>query len=147
MQRARPHGVPDRELQRMRTVARVLDHDLVDPLIGLVLPFVGDVLGALFGLYIVLLAARRHASPVVIVRMLLNLALDTFIGAIPILGDMFDFGFKANQRNVALLSERLESGGRATRLDWALVVAAGAGFLVFLGLVIWAAIALVRAIV
>ncbi len=43
-----------------------------------------------------------------IVRMLLNLVLDALLGAIPLIGDLFDFAFKANLKNVRLLVEHLE---------------------------------------
>jgi hypothetical protein len=137
----------DHHLERARKLARVLDHDLVDPLIGLLLPGVGDVLGALVGLYIVGIAARRSMSPVIIVRMLLNLTVDLVIGMIPLLGDLFDFFFKANERNVELLAARSATGGRAMPRDWALVILAALGFLSLLGLVLWGIVALVRAIV
>jgi hypothetical protein len=136
----------DREIEHVRKVARVLDDYLVDPLIGLLLPGVGDAIGALLGLYIVVRAARRGISPVVLVRMLLNLTIDMVIGVLPVLGDIFDFVFKANERNVELLTARAAIGGRATGRDWALVAGAAAAFLGFLGLAIWGLIALVRAI-
>ncbi|HET7506709.1 MAG TPA: DUF4112 domain-containing protein, partial [Kofleriaceae bacterium] len=76
----------DPEIERARTLARVLDHYLVDPLIGLVLPGAGDLIGSLLGLYIVGIAVRRRISPIVIARMLLNLAIDAGIGFVPIAG-------------------------------------------------------------
>src|SRR5689334_21255829 len=66
----------DVELDRMRLFARVLDRYFVDPLIGLLIPGGGDVLGSLLGVYTVMVAARRNVSPVIIARMLLNLAAD-----------------------------------------------------------------------
>ena len=36
-------------------------------------------------------------------RMMANVLLDVAVGTIPILGDLFDVGFKANTRNVKLL--------------------------------------------
>src|SRR5689334_8756456 len=91
------------ELERVRSLARVLDHYLVDPLLGLVFPGGGDLIGSLLGLYMVGVAVRRRMSPVVIARMLLNLALDAGLGLVPVAGDLFDFAFKAHQRNLALL--------------------------------------------
>src|ERR1043165_7358770 len=103
----------ERDLERVRTLTRVLDHYLVDPLLGLFLPGSGDLIGSLLGLYLVGLAVRRRTSPVVIARMLLNLALDAGLGFVPIIGDLADFAFKANEKNLALLSER-SAGGKAT---------------------------------
>ena len=84
----------------MRSLARLLDSYFIDPLIGLVLPGGGDVIGSLLGIYTVVIAARRKVSPVIIARMLMNLAADAVLGFIPLIGDLFDLGFKAHQRNV-----------------------------------------------
>ena len=136
----------DTELDRVRAAARILDHYLLDPILGLVIPGGGDVLGSLLGVYTVVIAARRKVSPVVIARMLMNLAVDAIVGFIPLLGDLFDFGFKENQRNVALLTERVETGGRATRRDWAIVIGAALAYLLVMALVVWGIVALLRAI-
>ena len=87
----------------VRTLARVMDDYYLDPILGFVLPGIGDVIGSLIGVYIVIVAVRRGLSPVLIARMLINLALDAAIGALPILGDLADVAFKANDLNVALL--------------------------------------------
>lgn len=138
--------VPDRDIQRARRLARVLDHGLVDPLLGLFLPGVGDLVGAALGLYLVVIALRRHVSPVVVARMLINLGTDALVGAIPILGDAFDFVFHANQRNLALLVARSASGGRATARDWLVLAGVVVGFLAVLALICWGVVALVRAL-
>lgn len=62
----------DPGIARARALARILDDYFVDPLIGLVLPGVGDVIASVLGLYIVAIALRRRVSPVVIARMLLR---------------------------------------------------------------------------
>ncbi|HEY5923634.1 MAG TPA: DUF4112 domain-containing protein [Kofleriaceae bacterium] len=136
----------DTELDRVRFLARVLDRYLVDPLIGLVIPGGGDVLGSLLGVYTVMIAARRKVSPVIIARMLMNLAADAVIGFVPFIGDLFDIGFKANQRNVELLTERALHGGRATAKDWLIVVAAALAYIAVMALVIWGIVALFRAV-
>ncbi len=116
--------MPDREIERARTVAKVLDHYLVDPIVGLILPGVGDIATSVAGLYTVGVAISRKLSAVVIARMLLNLALDALLGAVPLIGDLFDLAHRANTRNVALLEQRAVSGGRATARDWAMVMGA-----------------------
>jgi hypothetical protein len=136
----------DVELDRVRTVARVLDRFFVDPILGLLIPGGGDILGSLIGVYTVVIAARRRVSPIVIARMLMNLAGDALLGFIPLVGDLFDFGFKANQRNLDLLAERVETGGRATARDWLLVVGSALAFLTVIGLVIYGIVALLRAL-
>lgn len=136
----------DAELDRVRTLARVLDRYFVDPIIGLVIPGGGDILGSLLGIYTVMIAARRKVSPVIIARMLMNLAGDAVIGFIPFLGDLLDFGFKANTRNVQLLEEAAIHNGRATAKDWAMVIGAGLAFVLVLTLIVWGIIALFRAV-
>lgn len=138
--------MPDAELDRVRMLSRVLDRYFVDPIIGLVLPGGGDILGSLLGVYTIMIAARRKVSPVIIARMLMNLAGDAVLGFIPFAGDLLDFGFKANTRNVALLEEAAVHNGRATAKDWAMVIGAGLAFLLVLALIVWGIIALFRAV-
>ena len=136
----------DTELQRVRTLARVLDRFYLDPVLGLVIPGGGDVIGALLGMYTVTIAVRRKVSPVVIARMLMNLAGDALLGFIPLVGDLIDFGFKANERNLALLEDRTLHGGRATARDWVILTGAALAFVTAVALVIVGIVALVRAI-
>src|SRR4030095_7158213 len=74
----------------------------VDPLLGLLLPGIGDLLSAALGLYPVFLAWQRRAPKSLLARMILNLAADAAGGAIPVLGDIWDFLFRAHARNLAL---------------------------------------------
>ena len=136
----------DTELDRVRTIARVMDRFYLDPLLGLLIPGGGDVIGSVIGIYTVMIAARRKVSPVIIARMLMNLALDAVLGFIPFLGDLFDVGFKANTRNLELLGERVEHGGRATARDWLVVIGAGLAYVAVMGLVIWGIVTLLRAV-
>jgi hypothetical protein len=78
----------------------------LDGLIGLV-PGLGDVVAALLSSYIVVEAARLRVPASVLLRMGLNVALELIIGAVPVAGDLFDFAFKANERNVRLLEASL----------------------------------------
>jgi hypothetical protein len=134
----------DRDLERVRTLARVMDHYLVDPLMGFLLPGIGDVIGSLIGFYVVMIAWRRRVSPVIIARMILNLGFDMAIGVIPLIGDVVDLAFKSNVKNVELLAAR--PTGRATWKDWLVVAGAALAYLAVMGLVIWGVIALVRAL-
>jgi hypothetical protein len=135
----------DLELERVRKLARILDHGMVDPLLGFVLPGIGDLIGSLIGLYIVAIAVRRRVSPIVVARMVLNLAIDACIGVIPVIGDVADVLFKANDKNVALLAAR-DPTGRATARDWLAVGGALAALAAVSGLVIYAVVAILRAI-
>lgn len=143
---AGPETRRDTELDRVRTLARVLDRYYLDPLLGLLLPGGGDVIGSLLGIYAVAIAAKRRVSPIIIARMLMNLATDAALGFIPLIGDIFDFGFKAHMRNLDLLADRALHGGRATVRDWLFVIAASLAYLAVLALVVWGIVALVRAI-
>jgi hypothetical protein len=95
----------------------------LDPLMGLV-PGLGDVAGGLLSAYIVIEAARAGASAPVVLRMLANLGIDMLFAAIPLLGDLFDAGFKANTRNMALLQRHLERPDEAHAASRAFLLAA-----------------------
>jgi hypothetical protein len=75
----------------------------LDALIGL-LPIGGDVLTGLVQAGLVLVALSHYKVPkTVAARMAANVLIDIAIGAIPLLGDLFDVAFKANTRNIQLL--------------------------------------------
>jgi hypothetical protein len=135
----------DRELERVKRIARVMDGGFIDPLLGLFLPGAGDLIGSGIGLYVVGLALRRKVAPIIIARMVLNLAIDAGIGAIPLLGDVFDLAWRANDKNVALLESRTVQG-RARWTDWLAVIGAFAALFAILGLAIWAVATVLRAI-
>ena len=74
----------------------------LDAILGLI-PGGGDVAAAVLSGYIVLIAVRRDVPPAVLWRMLGNIGVDTVLGSVPILGDVFDVAYKSNIKNVALL--------------------------------------------
>lgn len=76
----------------------------LDGIIGLI-PGIGDAITAALSSYIIAEAARMNVPPSVLARMGMNVLLDLAIGSIPVVGDLFDFVFKANNRNVRLLEE------------------------------------------
>ncbi len=80
----------------------------LDGLIGLI-PGVGDSVGLVISLYLLFSARQIKAPMSVYIRMLGNIALEFFIGLIPLLGDLFDFYFKANLRNMEILRKHVES--------------------------------------
>jgi len=139
-------ALADPEIERARTVARWLDKYGLDPLIGLI-PGIGDVIGAAFGLYIVSIAARRGLSKAVIARMLLHLGIDMVVGALPVIGDIADFYYKANEKNLALLEERLGEGkadAMTRAVDWAYLFGAIAAVVGLFALVIYGLVRLVQ---
>jgi len=142
-ERLPPPPEEDQALVAAETLAHWLDDRFLDPILGLVLPGLGDLLGSALGLYPVVLAWRRRAPKALLARMMLNLAADAAGGSIPILGDAWDFVFKAHARNLALLRSRSSAG--AIRGHWsdrlvvavaiiALLAAFALPVLVFIGL-------------
>jgi hypothetical protein len=89
--------------------------------VGLV-PGLGDLLGGAASAYIVIEAARAGAPGSVLVRMTINIAIDTLVGSIPVAGDMFDFAWKSNTRNARLLARHIEAPVQTERASTALVV-------------------------
>lgn len=92
-----------------------------DPILGLI-PGLGDLTTPFFAALLLLHAVRLRIPRVVQVRMLINAAIDLAIGVIPFLGDFFDFGWKANVRNLALLERYARPGTTASRGDWLFVL-------------------------
>jgi hypothetical protein len=90
----------------------------LDSVVGLV-PGLGDVLSGGIGLFVVLRGAQLGVPGIVLARMLVNVAVDFAIGAIPILGDAFDLWFKANMRNVALIRRHTTLPEASTAGSWA----------------------------
>jgi hypothetical protein len=140
---------PDQALAAAETMARWMDGRLLDPLLGFFAPWAGDLVSAGLGLYPVVLAWRRGAPKALVARMLLNLSVDLLGGAVPIVGDVWDFFFRAHSRNLALL--RARSGGTevvASPRDGLVVAGAAAVFLLALavpiGLLVWGVSALSR---
>lgn len=79
----------------------------LDGVLGLV-PGLGDLAGAGLSSWVIYRAYRRGAPLGMLCKMVFNVLIDTTIGTIPLLGDLFDFAWKANQRNAALLQKHLQ---------------------------------------
>lgn len=101
-----------RRRARLRRLAWLLDSSIPIPGTGLslgldaavgLIPVVGDLAGVLVSAYILKEAHALGASRAVLGRMALNVAIEGLLGALPVLGDLFDAAWKANQRNVRLL--------------------------------------------
>ncbi|AFL86780.1 hypothetical protein Terro_0435 [Terriglobus roseus DSM 18391] len=78
----------------------------LDGIIGLI-PGVGDIIGAMASWIIILAAWLRGVPRVTLARMLANVAIETIVGTIPLLGDAFDVAWKANRKNFALLERSM----------------------------------------
>lgn len=81
----------------------------LDAVIGLI-PGVGDFSAFLVSAYLIVVMANNGASGYVMARMILNVLIDVVIGSIPFVGDILDFGFKANTKNVALMQKHYREG-------------------------------------
>src|SRR5690349_2699103 len=79
--------------------------------------------GGLFSTYILMVAARQGVPTSVLLRMLGNIALDSLVGIVPVVGDLFDFGVKANRRNVDLLERYLVAPGQTKAASRGVVAA------------------------
>lgn len=94
----------------------------LDGIIGFLFPGVGDMLTGAGSLSLLFLALQHKVPTVVIARMVLNIAIDTLLGSVPILGDVFDVLFKANRKNLQLVERyRDDPEAEAGALDYLLV--------------------------
>lgn len=94
----------------------------LDAVIGFV-PGLGDILSGGLGLMIVLRGVQRGLPPVVVARMLTNVALDFAIGSVPLIGDAFDLWYKSNARNIGLLRRYAVDPSASTAGQWGFFVA------------------------
>ena len=115
-----PDSVDRAALERMRTVAMVLDESIeipvieyrigVDPLLSAI-PGVGDALSAGISLYIVVESARLGVSFSTLLGMLARITVDFAGGSIPVVGPAFDAVFKSNKWNLeAALDDLIPEG-------------------------------------
>ena len=142
----------DERLRWVERIAHLMDSQFrlpgtrfrfgLDPLLGL-LPVVGDLSTTAVSVVLLLTMLRHGASGAVVARMALNILIDTIVGGIPILGNVFDFAYKSNECNVALL-RRHYAAGRHAGSGRGLVVLLLLGFLVVFALVAWGSLALLR---
>lgn len=93
----------------------------LDGIIGLI-PGIGDSIGALISSYIIFRARQAGVPRLIISRMVINVVVDTLVGAVPILGDLFDFTWKSNERNVALVRRYSSAPQKVQRSSFALIV-------------------------
>jgi hypothetical protein len=138
-------GIEDPQVAMADRIARWTDRAMLDPIAGMLVPGLGDVLGAGVGLFIVMVAVQKKLPAVVIARMLANLGIDTAVGMIPLAGDLFDFAFRANQKNAALLRAR-HTGRRSRPSDWLMVGGAALLLLAALALPVFLLVLFFRAV-
>jgi hypothetical protein len=120
----------ERRLAGLRRIADLLDNAFVvpgtsyrvgfDPIVGL-LPGIGDLISPLFAIGMLLQARQLGLPKVVQMRMVINVAIDALVGAVPVLGDLFDFAWKANDKNLALLELHAREERPGSTGDYAFV--------------------------
>ncbi len=124
---------PVRSRNRIAWIARLLDSAVVipgtrirlglDPIIGLI-PGAGDAITTALSAYVVYEAYRAGLPPALLLRMALNVVIDLIVSAVPVLGDIGDIFWRANQRNLAIFDEYLanrpngSSGGPIIEGSW-----------------------------
>lgn len=122
-------------------LARLLDNQFrfpgtnfrfgLDPILNLV-PMLGDVSGLLLSSVILATMLKYGVSRKLAILMALNILVDTLIGAIPLIGNIFDFYYKSNARNMRLLREHYEEG-KHQGSGWGLIIGI---FLVFFAVLV-----------
>ncbi len=132
MKKQQLHKIP---IERLNRFAWLLDNSIripgtdfrigLDPLIGLV-PGIGEAIGGLLSMYIISEAARARLPASILARMGFNVALEVLIGAIPIVGDIFDMTWKANARNARLIEKYAASSKQTEAYSRLMVFAIGA---------------------
>lgn len=115
--------LPEHQQQQLQTLERLahrMDRAFRIPLLGVrvgwdsiagLVPGIGDIVALLPAGYILYTGYRMGASAPVLARMAANSGIDALIGAVPLVGDLFDAAWKSNTRNTALLRRHLEQKG------------------------------------
>ena len=125
-----PHQT--QRLEALRKFSQLLDSAFVipgttyriglDPILGL-FPGIGDLVSPLFTIGILWQARDLGLPRVVQLRMIFNVAIDALLGAVPVIGDLFDFAWKANDMNMALMDRHAYEEHRPSAGDWVFVTA------------------------
>jgi hypothetical protein len=132
--------------RRYRLLAQTLDSAVrvpgtqvgvgLDFVLGLV-PGIGDLAAGALGAYGLWVAQQMGAPRSLLLRMAGNIAIDTIVGSVPLLGDLFDLGFKSNLRNLALLDRWLDEPVRTRRSSRALVFGLAVALVAIAGAGLW----------
>lgn len=100
-----------------------------DPILGL-FPWLGDLVSPMFSIAVVVTAMQVGIPKIVQARMLLNVLIDACLGTVPVLGDVFDVAWKANDWNMDLLERHAWTSRVPTTGDW--LFAGGVAVVMFL---------------
>lgn len=116
-----PHSIR----RRIEMMEQVLERSFVipglnrpvglDAIVGLI-PVVGDIIAMGLGAYIVWEARNLDMPKWKLLRMAGNVAFDTAVGAVPMVGDLFDFMFRSNTRNLRIVKKHLDKHHPASKI-------------------------------
>lgn len=147
------------QLGRVRAIATMLDTAVripgtnirfgLDSVLGLI-PGLGDAAGAVFSGYLILVASRLGLPRHVIGRMVANVAVDSVLGGVPVLGDLFDVYWKSNMKNLELIEAHTGSKarpGETTPITKPVVIGALLVLLLLVAGGIWLSIVAIRALI
>jgi len=93
----------------------------IDPIIGLLFPGIGDAVTGLGSIGLLTFALRRGVPRVILGRMLLNILIDVLLGALPVIGDIFDATWKSNRRNLELIRQHESSDSKPGAWDYVII--------------------------
>lgn len=140
-------------LQHLRQFSRVLDSAIgipgtrfrfgLDPILGLI-PGGGDTVGAILSAYIVFRAAQIGVPTESLGKMVTNILVEALLGTVPLVGDVFDMGWKANIRNVELLEAHLGSPEPTTSANLGFIVLALVALILVVVLLAMVTVAIAR---
>ena len=146
---ARPEVLPPRRSWREKAGSNVFDNEHLDLLSHLLddfiripgtpirfgldgivgfIPGIGDILGGLASTIIIVAAWVRGVPPVTVARMVMNVVIETVVGSVPVVGNLFDIGWRANRRNYKLLAGSVagpEQARRHSATSWMIFAAVG----------------------
>ena len=137
------HIANEPRLKMVRRVVRLMDEQFsiggfrfgLDPVLNFI-PIAGDISSYIISVSLIITMIQHGASGRVAAKMLANATLDALIGAVPVLGWIFDFTYKANTRNLKLLTEHYTEGkhrGSAKPVIISMLVVV----LIILALLVW----------
>ena len=127
MKNRRVHDLPQED-PLLEWLAWLMDESIplgpwkigLDGLLGFI-PGIGDMAGASVSALIIARAMQAGISRGAIARMVVNVAADSLLGSLPLAGDLFDFAYKSNIRNLEIYREALR-GERRPAKDWAFIL-------------------------
>ncbi len=127
-------------LNRLRKFSRLLDNAIgipgtkfrvgLDPILGLI-PGGGDFLGTVLSAYLVIEAARLGLPKETLLKMVSNIVLESVVGTIPVVGDLFDVAWKANTKNFELVEAHLNIPQTVEKKNYWFIFLLLAGLFIF----------------